>query len=226
MMGLRGAIACIIAAAASLAAGQAPAGAWPREAGSLFATATMRLGWPQDITTWTSTEPAQVYRTIYLEYGLTDRVTLGLDLGRAVSGADKTIAFVQYPLRDRDTGAKVTAQLGFGTVAGAQVVRPGLSVGWGLPRGWLSFDAVAELARGRAAADYKLDATWGRNLPGERKLIVQLQTGDTATDPPFARLAPSIVTPLYTGVKLESGLSWGLSGDTSMGVTLGLWAEF
>lgn len=211
---------------AGLSAGAAQAGAWPRDKGSLFATATIRLAWPQDIATWTSTNPTQVYRTIYLEYGLTRKVTLGLDLGRAVSGAGKTVAFVRYPLRDRDTGPAISGQMGIGRIAGAQVVRPGLSVGWGLPHGWLSLDGIAEVGLKDGTTDYKLDVTWGRNLPRDRKLIVQLQTGDTHADPPFARIAPSFVMPINRRVRMEGGVAWGLAGDTAMGVTFGLWSEF
>ncbi|MGR3495583.1 hypothetical protein [Citreimonas sp.] len=209
-----------------LAAGAAQAGAWPREKGSLFATATVRLSWPQDIATWTSTEPTQVYRTIYVEYGMSEDLTLGMDLGRAVSGANKTILFAQYPLRRGGRGPAVSGQLGFGRIAGAQIVRPGLSVGWGLPRGWLSLDGVAEIGLRDGATDYKLDMTWGWNVYRDSKLIVQIQTGDTQADPPFTRLAPSIVVPINRRLQLESGVSWGLHGDTAMGVTLGLWSEF
>ncbi|SDY73999.1 hypothetical protein [Citreimonas salinaria] len=211
---------------AGLYASIAQAGAWPRDKGSLFAAATVRLAWPQDIATWTSTDPTQVYRTIYVEYGLTSEVTVGLDLGRAVSGAGKTVAFVQYPLRQRDTGPAIAAQMGFGRIAETQIVRPGLSVGWSLPHGWLSFDGVAEIGLEDGAIDYKLDITWGRNLRRDAKLIVQLQTGDTQTDEPFARLAPSFVIPINSRLRLESGVAWGVAGDTSMGVTAGLWSEF
>lgn len=211
---------------AGLSASVAQAGAWPRDKGSLFATATIRLAWPQDITTWTSIDPAQVYRTIYLEYGLTRKVTLGLDLGRAVSGAGKTVAFVQYPLRDRNTGPAISGQIGIGRIAGKQIVRPGLSIGWGLPRGWLSLDGIAEFEPKDGTTDYKLDATWGWNLPRDRQLILQLQTGDTHVDLPFARIAPSFVVPIGRRVRMESGVAWGLTGDTAMGLTFGLWSEF
>ena len=67
-------------------AGHASAGAWPREEGSLFVSSLARLSWPQDTTTWTSYEPTGEYYTLYVEYGLTERLTVGLDLGRAISG--------------------------------------------------------------------------------------------------------------------------------------------
>lgn len=208
-----------------LSAGPVAAGAWPRAEGTWFATAATRLAWPQDTTTWVSLAPTQDYQTLYVEYGLTAAWTLGLDLGRSVSGADKTIGFVQYPIRNRDTGLKATVQLGIGQLAGAQVVRPGLSLGWGLRRGWLSLDSVAEVAIG-AGTDWELDVTWGRRLAGERLLILQAQLGDPAIDPPFARLAPSFVFPLTESLQVETGVTYGLRGDASMGLKFGLWATF
>ncbi|SMX38295.1 hypothetical protein [Maliponia aquimaris] len=204
----------------------AQAGAWPRKAGEGFATIAVRLGWPQDMGDWTSLEPTQDYSTLYLEYGLTDRLTLGLDLGHSVSGGGKTVIFLQYPVRQADTGAQVSAQLGFGVISGERIIRPGLSAGWSLKRGWVSVDGVAETYLDDGRTDLKLDMTWGRNLAHDRKLIVQLQTGQPDGRDPFARLAPSIVLPLRGRFKLEAGATWGLTGDTSMGLKLGLWTDF
>lgn len=204
----------------------AQAGAWPRKAGDGFTTLAVRLGWPQDPGDWTSLEPTQDYSTLYLEYGLTDRLTLGLDLGHSVSGAGKTVVFLQYPVRSADRGAQVSAQLGFGVISGDRVIRPGLSAGWGLKRGWVTVDGVAETYLDDGRTDLKLDMTWGRNLAHDRKLIVQLQTGQPDGRGPFARLAPSIVLPIRGRFKLETGVTWGLTGDTSMGLKLGLWTDF
>jgi len=209
-----------------LCPGLALAGAWQRETGSGFASATVRLGWPQDVNTWQSYEPTSKYFTLYFEYAIAPKLMLGMDLGHAVSGRSKTVAFVQFPLLNRDTGPKIGGQLGFGKVAEEKVVRPAVMFGWGMPNGWLSIDAAVELGLDADITDWKVDMTWGRNLPKGRKLLVQLQTGETSLDPLFLRVAPSVVTPLNDHLKVESGVSFGLHGDTSMGVTFGLWSEF
>ena len=202
------------------------AGAWQREPGTGFVSASIRLSWPQDLSHWTSTAPTQSYRTVFFEYGLTRRVTLGLDVGRSVSGGSKTVAFAQFPLRARDSGPKIAAELGLGRIDGTQVFRPGLSIGWGLKRGWFAIDSVSEIGLRHGRTDYKMDITWGRNLPRDRKLIVQLQTGAPDGEAAFARLAPSLVIPIRKNIKLETGVTIGLTGDTSMGVKLGLWSSF
>jgi hypothetical protein len=204
----------------------AQAGAWQREKGAGFAMVSAQVSWPQDLLLATAFGPTEDYQTFYLEYGLTPRLTLGLDLGRSVSGGDKTIVFFQTPLRNRDTGPKVAAQLGLGRIDSDTVVRPGLSVGWGLERGWVSVDALAEMHTGTGRNDLKLDVTWGRNLKDDRKLILQMQSGLRQGDPAFARLVPSYVVPLGQRLKAEVGGTYGLTGDRSMGLKFGLWTEF
>ena len=207
-------------------AGHASAGAWPREEGSLFVSSLARLSWPQDVTTWTSYEPTGEYYTLYVEYGLTERLTVGLDLGRAISGGGKDVAFLRMPLGRADRRLKLAAELGLGQIEGAMVLRPGLSLGLGFRHGWLSADGLAEISLGSGETDYKLDLTWGLNLWEERKLIVQFQTGQQFGDPAFVRIEPTIVQPLTKRLKTQIGGSYGLLGDTSMGLTFGLWAEF
>ncbi|MCC1492827.1 hypothetical protein J1C49_09420 [Cognatishimia sp. F0-27] len=211
---------------AMICADAARAGAWPREQGTWFLSGSVTLGWPQDMTTATSPEPTQQYNALYIEYGLSDRLTLGLDLGRSVSGGGKTIAFLQYPLRNQDTGLKAAVQIGLGTIDEAPVIRPGFSLGWGYERGWFSADGVAEFGIQTQETDWKLDVTLGRRLNRDRKLILQMQMGAPSSDPPFARFAPSIVFPLNERLKLETGGVWGVTGDTQMGLKIGLWAEF
>ena len=216
----------IALAASGCGAKDAAAGAWLRERGSLFASASARLSWPQDITTWTSLEPTGQYYTFYAEYGLTERLTVGMDLGRSVSGDGKGVAFLRLPLRDRDSGLKIATELGLGQIDGTPVLRPGLSLGLGLRHGWLSADGLAEDAPLSGQVDLKLDLTWGWNLPGDRHLILQVQTGAPHGDAPFARLAPSVVVPVTERLSAEVGATWGVTGDASMGVLVGLWAEF
>lgn len=62
------------------------AGAWPRGKGNVFVASS------------TYVLPSGAYTGLYAEWGVTERLTLGLDLGRGVSGQDKAVAFVQAPL--------------------------------------------------------------------------------------------------------------------------------
>lgn len=208
------------------AATDLPAGAWPREKGRVFASTSVRLFWPQDISRRTSRAPTGRYNTFYAEYGLTDRLTLGLDLGRSVSGADKDMLFLRLPLSPRGARVKVAAELGLGVIDRQAVSRPGLSLGLGLQGGWLSVEGLAEVSQHTGAVDYKLDLTRGWNLRENRKFMLQLQTGKPSGKEPFARLASSVVLPLTPAFSVEIGGSWDLAGGDTFGMLLGLWSEF
>lgn len=201
-------------------------GAWPRERGAGFASADARLSWPQDVAHRWHENAFQQYYTLYVEYGLTDRWTLGLDLGRSVSGDGKTVVFLQYPLRNRERGLQATAQLGFGKISGKAVLRPGLALGWELPKGWLSAESVAEIRTDSGLTDLKLDLTWGVTFDSGTKWIMQLQTGRPWASEEFARAATSVVVPLRGQLSVEAGVTWGLHTDENLGVKLGLWKEF
>ncbi|MCA0995878.1 hypothetical protein [Alloyangia pacifica] len=207
-----------------LCAGPLQAGAWLQERGAGFASSTTRLTWPQSYGLQGWQLPSGRYDTLYVEYGLSPRVTIGADLGRAISGAGKSLLFLRLPL----IGAgpmRLSAELGGGRIEGHQALRPGLSLGLSHARGWLNADILAEL-RGTAGTDVKMDLTLGLNLPQRRKAILQVQTGVQRGDPGFVRLAPSVVLPLRERLQAEIGASWGLVGDTSAGLLLGLWTQF
>ncbi len=201
------------------------AGAWPREKGSVFLSAVSYLSWPQDTTTWISYAPTSRYDTLYLEYGLTARWTIGLDLGRSVSGAEKVVAFARRPLARPEAWLQIAAELGAGQIDGDNVLRPGLSLGMGWDGGWVNADLLAEHFSDRGETDVKLDLTYGRAL-GRRKVMLQLQAGQQEGDDAFLRVVPSVVQPLWRDVSLEIGVSYGAMGDDSMGLKLGLWTSF
>lgn len=209
-----------------LLAGPLCAGAWPRERGTGFVSAAVRLAWPGPLS---STPPQPGYQTVYAEYGLTDRLTAGVDLGRSVSGQSKLVAFLRYPLPVRGDW-RSAVELGLGQIDGEPVLRPGVSLGRGTQNahgfGWLSVDTVAEYGLRRNAIDWKLDATYGVALPRDRKLILQVQSGLPAGRKGFVRLAPSAVFPISKTFSAEVGVTIGLAGDRGTGMMVGLWSQF
>ena len=74
------------------------AGAWPREQGELFISAGGNF-WLSD----GSQLPVYYDPTVYAEYGLTDRITLGLDMHTADKGRiGSAFVFAQVPIGRRD----------------------------------------------------------------------------------------------------------------------------
>lgn len=194
----------------------AAAGPWPRDEGRGFAALTLR-----------GAVTAQGYGSLYLDYGLGPRLTLGLDAGRASGGGGKAILFVQ---RAGTAGRlRHSWQLGLGVRNGATILRPALSLGRGFDGarhgGWVTAYAFALIAPD-GAMDLKLDLTGGLSHPGGRKTMLQLQSGRMGDDPPFAKLEASVALPLGARTSVTLGAFHGLGANDERGVAIGLWQRF
>ena len=196
------------------------AGAWPRGKGAHFLSVTGRMI-GSDAGSW-----SQSY-SLFHEYGLTDRLTLSTDLGGAISGLDKLVSYVSIPVAER-FGVRLALDRGAGQVAGDWVVRPGLSFGRGIeqPAGWIAGELAAEVFPRTGKVDWKFDVTFGLS-PGRRvKYYAQLQTGQRAGDPAFARVAGSLAWKLAEGTWLDVGGSVGVQNSGPYRLKLGIWREF
>ncbi|WP_116599489.1 hypothetical protein [Primorskyibacter marinus] len=202
-----------------LAGTHAAAGAWPRQEGTGFASVATRLTFDDTFMTLTS------YSSAYLEYGLNGRHTLGLDAGYSNDGTSRAIAFVRQPLTTTKAGGPIAAELGLGVIDTQIVLRPGISWGRGLDKGWMAADALAEI-RMTGATDLKLDLTLGLKDDRGRMLILQLQTGKPFGQAATAQLAPSVVIPFGKSRHLEIGASTDLLERRNYGIKFGLWQDF
>lgn len=208
-----------LAAGLVVLAAPAVAGPWPRGAQEGFASAT-----------WRGTASGEgEYAAFYLEYGATERLTFGLDAGRAIDGTGKSVIFAQWAQRRRVAGLRLSWQLGLGRIDERAVLRPGLSLGRGFGEGrrtgWVAADALAEIG-GDGITDFKLDLTLGVTRGGGRKALLQLQTGREWGDPPFARIEAVAVMPLRGRSALTLGVFHDLDPDGTGGIALGLWQRF
>jgi hypothetical protein len=234
----------VLAAALVLLAGgaaTADAGAWPRERGEAFLSfgqqastgATTLLGAVADIRSWSS---------VYAEYGLSERLTVGLDAGLG-QGQDQRVeavlAFARLPVWS--PGAhRVAADLGVGTIAITDEerqtrLRLGLAWGrgigegtrrWTRAGGWLGIDASAELRQPAGEVALKADFTAGLK-PGERwMMIAQVQTGHYPDTGGIVRLAPSVVRRISEQSQLQLGMTAELVGEPALGMSGAIWFSF
>ncbi len=202
----------------------ARAGAWTQAPGEGLVVASSYPGGPG----------VPGYGGIYAEFGLTPTLTAGIDAGRAASGSTKSVVFARRALPvpgwTGTPGLILATEIGLGRIARQPVLRPGLSLGHGLDapigQGWISVDTLAEIGLRRHTLDFKTDVTFGlRPRPG-LKAMVQLQTGQSAGDPPFARVVPSVVMDLRGKMQLELGLTHTLRGPRRNGAKIALWRRF
>ncbi|WP_417727972.1 hypothetical protein [Roseovarius sp.] len=203
--------------------GMAGAGAWPRGKGQTFLAASGQIEGPDQFG---------LYRqnfTLYAEHGLTERLTLGLDLGGDTLRMTKSIAFVRWPIGQDAQAVKIAVEMGLGEVSEETALRPGVSLGrgftlWGR-HGWAAFDGRA-VVFGSGDMTLESDITFGLNTTARSKVLVQLQTGHPALGQAYTRFAPSYVYATRPGAHLEFGLVLPVSGGGERGVKLGLWREF
>ena len=209
---------------AALIAGQAAAGAWAREKGELFISQGGNF-----LLSDGAELPVHYDPTTYAEYGLTDRVTLGLDYHTADKGRIQTaFVFARVPLGDVDGRDRIAFSLGFGqradVVNGAETLtRGGVSWGRGLESGWLAVDTSATFSASDGSARPKADFTWGRHLTDRWTASVQLQTGQGFNDDYYAKISPAISFGINERYRINVGAVQALTGDGGAALKVELW---
>lgn len=199
------------------------AGAWLRARGEGFLSSSGAVEGP---------DAFGFYRqsfSLYAEYGVTGRLTFGVDLGGDALRMSKAVAFLRWPLRDSSRETRFALEIGAGQVEGENALRPGVSIGRGVTigkrHGWLNADTRAIFFQGGDTA-LETDLTAGLSIGERVKAMVQLQAGLPARGRDYIRLAPSVVYQARPGTQIEFGVTEPLSGGGARGVKLGLWRSF
>lgn len=206
------------------------AGAWMQTPGTGFSSLDLRYRVTGDTT---GRELG-----FYGAYGLSDRITLGLDINDAATDQAHALAFVRIPLRQASGGWQLSTEVaaGLNHEAGYWLVmhRYGLSVGrslsWGRRSGWASADLSRESRSGGRTKAWKLDATLGLNARENRNLAPMLQIEIYQPDHGDAAFA---VLPTWRFSRGEgrtwvAGLEVRKSAATApvLGIRFGLWQSF
>ena len=218
---------------------QAQAGPWPRGKGKVFYSVHANGEYLEELGV------IRQYGSIYGEYGLTDKITLGIDYNGSEIETEKAIAFIRYPLGNPDWAWRFAAELGAGIVDGENVLRPGFSLGRGINwrdrSGWLTLDTRVVLGDLPSGTRIESDFTLGLNWTERFKVIFQLQGGMPSEGDNYLKFAPSVVYELRQrkprkGRKprkarkgkqyIEFGITTGLVNYDDYGAKLGIWREF
>lgn len=203
-----------------LMAGQANAGAWPREAGETFLSFAIEIN-PDD--------GANSFATLYLEHGLKHDLTLGLDAGGHEDDMSKAIGFLRWPIGRTDGNARIALEFGAGLSDGGFALRPGLSWGrgltWGELPGWLSVETRALLLEGFDGRA-EVDVTFGLKPTPRSKIMIQLQTAAPTDKSPSIKLSPSWAYEMKPGRHVTLGVTAGVVEAEDMHVSFGIWQRF
>ncbi|WP_116133819.1 hypothetical protein [Tropicimonas sp. IMCC34043] len=234
----------VISAGLATAASEAAAGPWPRGKGHFFASVAWSswgdlLGY-YDALQETFVEAPQLTTTeeltFFAEYGVTDRVTVGVDSHRRPeeeSGAN--IWFVRATVGPRDWSSQYAVELGLGngrsyTGETDTVTRAAFLWGRGFSTfgidGWADVNARVESLAGTEDVLYKVDSTFGVKPDDKRLIYIQMQSGKLGENPGFTRVVPTYVRNFGPHLSLESAFLYGIENDDSLGVKFGVWTQF
>ncbi|WP_162620513.1 hypothetical protein [Limimaricola cinnabarinus] len=211
----------------ALWAGMAHAGAWPREEGTSF----LSLGGNVALFDG-ATRPVHYDPTLYLEHGITPRLTFGIDGYAADAGtAGSLFAWIRLPWRPELEGDVWAVSTGLGVTLlpdgdHEATGRLGLHWGRGLGNGWLALDAQGQLGVTRLSHQAKIEGTWGRELAPRWTGLIQAQAGYGLSGDIYAKTGGSLVWQASETLDLRLGLTRALTGDRGGGLTLESWWRF
>ena len=205
----------------------AMAGAWTQEEGSLFVSFGGNVALFDH-----ATRPVHYDPTIFLEYGLSPRLTLGLDGYTADKGeAGSLFGFARTAIGRTDGPVVVALAFGLGltkTPTGPlwETVRIGGHLGQGLDRGWLALDAEATRVLQQPLVQTKMELTWGHRLGNGWTSVLSGQIGSGLEGDFYAKMNPSLTYDLTQSIRLRAGYVQALTGDRGSGLSAKVWVDF
>lgn len=194
------------------------AGAWAREEGRFFASASVMT------PPGSATDDALVM--LYGEYGLRTHVTIGFDAHGPAKATQndargQVIGFARLQFLQK--GKNIWAMsLGAGADLGTQTmpfVRLGGHWGRGEEAGWISADAYADLRQDQRPR-YKLDITRGWRLTDVWAVQAQVQ-GSRVDGQSYWSLEPSIMYKIKDTFTIHAAISQPQDGAAQ--IKLGVW---
>jgi hypothetical protein len=226
-MAMRHLAICGTAVIAGLIGHAAVAGAWAQEKGAVF------LSFGGNVALFEgATRPVHYDPTLYIEYGLTDRITVGFD--GYTSDATEVVngfVFLRFPVGPTDGPSRLALSVAGGAseIPGLDIEttgRLGLHWGYGFERGWLAMDATTVLGLTVGEQEGKVEATWGQTVTDRWTGLLQLQAGIGFSGDTYAKVTPSVMYDLSDSTRLRAGFVQALTGDQGSGLMLEVWMQF
>ncbi|SHG53247.1 hypothetical protein [Cognatishimia maritima] len=179
-----------------------------------------------------------LYNGLFLEYGLSDRTTIGLTGGMDHLGDGSVTTYLRRALPINRAGWIASGDLGIGTSFSLDQttsqpsephLRLGVSIGrgglWGNPGTWFALDSYA-LFEKRDKPMVKAEATLGHRTDSNWLWMVQLIAEIHQDDDPITTFAPSVAIPLKRKSHLQIGAMLSDEGEGRFGLKAALWRSF
>ena len=203
------------------------AGAWLRSKDSGFASTSITASRKQENST-----------SVYLEYGLEEKLTLGADITYGIESSalpqGSGTVFLRFPLGSTDGTHKWAAHLGFGArylmgvfiPAGEVGLSWGRGIKWGEKYGWVNVDGSYNAPQSPADARVKLDGTIGLGVSERSKIMVQMFNTSEGGQL-YTKLAPSyLFSPAQGKTTYQFGAEIPVAGGGNTAIKIGIWREF
>lgn len=202
------------------------AGAWLREKGKGFTSIS---------TTIHAVSPVPSFATsIYADYGLFERLSVGLDLYIPSDSGGHVLLFARLPLPIHYMQLKYAVELGLGAhLQGGNwypMYRASLSMGKGFStrygNGWMAADTTVEYRTGGGAPIFKVDATIGLSAFARFNPMLQLETAIGETLPLQVALASSVMISTKGKSTWVIGVQHRFTGIQQTSLKLSIWRRF
>lgn len=205
----------------------AAAGAWPREEGTAFISVGGNV-----LLFGDAARPVHYDPTLYIEYGLTPRITIGIDGYTADKGTSGSgLGFVSLSFGPLDRRNKTAISIAAGatripTGTTEPTARLGLHWGRGLDRGWISADYTMTFGTVLRRFQEKLTITRGHDFNDQWTGILSGEAGLGLELDFYAKISPSIAYSLTNRISLRASYTQALTGDLGGAAGLQLWMTF
>ncbi|MEM7520608.1 MAG: hypothetical protein AAF307_06175 [Pseudomonadota bacterium] len=210
------------------AASSANAGAWLKERGSGFASFTLGGNMHHEVT-----------GALYLEYGLGDHTTIGIDVNGFTDGNTARNAlghvFLRRELFKTGNAHRFSYEVGVGAMwldeRTLPTVKTTLSWGYGFssgPRnGWASLDASYTYEPTLGMSIAKVDGTFGMAITEVTTGMIQFTASSQNDNDSYRAVEPSLLfTPKGKTFSLRIGAEVPVEHTDKSALKLGLWRRF
>ncbi|MCL6282964.1 hypothetical protein M3P21_05400 [Ruegeria sp. 2012CJ41-6] len=202
------------------------AGAWLQEKGGGFLSATTTGYRPGEVVEYRS--------AIYAEYGLLNRLTLGLDINDRAANSGHAFAFARLPLSPPNWRNRFAIELGTGahhtlgqTAAMHKITLSyGRNVVTGLGPGWIAADAALEYRTGIDQQISKFDLTLGMSADRFVNPLLQIETAHVRDDVLYWTVTPALLLRGKKGMRWLIGVERRSAHPDGFGLKFGFWRDF
>jgi len=202
------------------------AGAWLRDPETAFMSVSGTMRYLHGF--W------QSENSLYGEFGLAPRVTLGVDINETPGIAGHLFVFARVPVGPADRRTKVAFEFGLGAHhwldQWGMMVKSGISVGrsftnrWG--DGWFNIDTALELRRPNPDPAFKLDATLGLFSGRRIRPLLQFESTYVPDNPLIWSISPVVLIDGRNNTTWLIGLERKTAGRSSPGLIFATWRRF